>query len=128
MAARPKVLIVEDDHDLRRLYAVGLSQRGFEVLLAANGADALDRAAEIRPDIVLLDMIMPVMDGWELVERLNPEGRESTLPVVVISGQERPREIRHESIVDWISKPASIETLSATLSEHLHSAGRNATA
>jgi CheY-like chemotaxis protein len=126
MAARPKVLIVEDDHDLRRLYAVGLSQRGFDVLLAANGADALDRAAEVQPDIILLDMIMPVMDGWELVERLNPEGRESTLPVVVISGQERPSERHHESIVDWISKPASIETLSASLEGHLQPVHRNA--
>lgn len=124
MAARPRVLIVEDDHDLRRLYAVGLTQKGFEVLLAGNGADALDRAETDQPDIVLLDITMPIMDGWELIERLNPPGRAEPVPVFVVSGRERPGDDRGQAcIVDWIEKPISIEVLANRLRETLSSDG-----
>ena len=58
-----KVLLVEDNADVRRLYAIGLNQRGFEVKLAANGAEAVDRVATERPDYILLDWMMPLMDG-----------------------------------------------------------------
>lgn len=120
MSARSKVLIVEDDHDLRRLYAVGLNQKGFEVLLAGNGADALDRAEIDRPDIVLVDIAMPVMDGWELIGRLNPPGQSGAIPVIVVSGVERPADHWGQAcIVDWIEKPVSIETLSNRIREHL---------
>src|SRR5216110_3102002 len=74
MVGRPKILIVEDNSDVRRLYAIGLNQRGFEVKLAANGAEAVDRIATERPDVVLLDWVMPVMDGGELLSKL----REAT--------------------------------------------------
>ncbi len=120
MTARPRVLIVEDDHDLRRLYAVGLTQKGFEVLLAGNGADALDRAETDRPDLVLLDISMPIMDGWELIERLNPSGCEDPIPVFVVSGGERPGDDRGQAcIIDWIEKPVSIEALAGRLRDYL---------
>lgn len=119
MASRPRVLIVEDDHDLRRLYAVGLTQKGFEVLLAGNGADALDRAETDRPDIVLVDISMPIMDGWELIERLNPPGRLDPIPVVVVTGREKSGDRGRACIVDWMEKPVSIETLAGRLREHL---------
>ena len=67
MASRAKVLIVEDNSDVRRLYAIGLNQRGFEVKLAANGAEAVERIAAEKPDVVLLDWLMPLMDGGEVL-------------------------------------------------------------
>lgn len=127
MTARPRVLIVEDDHDLRRLYAVGLTQKGFEVLLAGNGADALDRAESGQPDVVLVDIAMPIMDGWELIARLNPPERSDPLPVFVVSGRERPGDEREASIVDWIEKPVSIETLASRLRESLSANGFSST-
>lgn len=121
MPARPRVLIVEDDHDLRRLYAVGLNQRGFEVLLAGNGADALVRAETDQPDIVLVDITMPIMDGWELIGRLNPPDKGQAIPVIVVSGRPRPAEDDRGQacITDWIEKPVSIETLAGRLRFHL---------
>ena len=74
-ACKPKVLLVEDNADVRRLYAIGLNQRGFEVKLAANGAEAVDRVATERPDFILLDWMMPLMDGREVVERLDHDER-----------------------------------------------------
>ena len=55
MAGRPKILIVDDNSDVRRLYAIGLNQRGFEVKLASNGAEAVERIAREKPDMILLD-------------------------------------------------------------------------
>ncbi|MDX1584476.1 MAG: response regulator [Thermoanaerobaculia bacterium] len=120
-SSRPRVLIVEDDHDLRRLYAVGLTKRGYEVLLAGTGADALDRVETDRPDIVLVDISMPVMDGWELIERLNPPKRGGIdFPVIVVTGRKKPEDYRGQAcIVDWIEKPVSIETLVRRVESHL---------
>lgn len=108
----PTVLIVEDDGDLRRLYAVGLSHRGYRIRLAANGADALDRLETEDADVVLLDIIMPVMDGWEVIEKINPPDREDPIPVVVLSGTAKPRDKEMPpSLKLWIEKPTSLEEL-----------------
>lgn len=108
MSSKKKVLIVEDNSDLRRLYAIGLNQHGYEVKLASNGAEALDRIEHERPDVILLDILMPIMSGWELLERVN----DPNVPVVVISGQPPAAESRaHPSVVAWLNKPVSIGEL-----------------
>src|SRR5438105_15041624 len=89
MRPKPKVLIVEDNSDVRRLYAIGLNQRGFEVKLAANGAEAVERIVAERPDVILLDWIMPLMDGGEVLRRLSENG-SAGIPIIVISGQPEP--------------------------------------
>src|SRR5216683_2832470 len=75
VTGKPKVLIVEDNSDVRRLYAIGLNQRGFEVKLAANGAEAVERIANEKPDVILLDWVMPLMDGGELLDKLSSDGQ-----------------------------------------------------
>jgi CheY-like chemotaxis protein len=115
MAARAKVLIVEDNSDVRRLYAIGLNQCGFEVKLAANGAEALERVSTERPDVVLLDWVMPLMNGGELLNRLSADGA-AKMPVIVISGHpEPPPEQRDPRIRRWLTKPVSIEELVAEI-------------
>jgi CheY-like chemotaxis protein len=90
MGGKPKVLLVEDNADVRRLFAIGLNQRGFEVKLAANGAEAVDRVATERPDYIVLDWMMPLMDGGEVVERLDHQDGASGIDIIVISGQPAP--------------------------------------
>ena len=109
MVPRAKVLIVEDNSDVRRLYAIGLNQRGFEVKLAANGAEAVERINAEKPDIVLLDWLMPLMDGGEVLSKLAENGNRS-VPVIVISGQPAPEEI-DPRIRRWLVKPVTIEQL-----------------
>src|SRR2546423_4004550 len=92
MAGRPKVLIVEDNSDVRRLYAIGLNQRGFEVKLAANGAEAVDRIVHEKPDVILLDWVMPLMDGGEVLNKLRSNGNRS-LQVIVISRPQPPETV-----------------------------------
>src|SRR5437762_13786214 len=91
MGARPKVLVVDDNSDVRRLYAIGLNQRGFEVKLAANGAEAVERIASEKPDVILLDWLMPLMDGSEVLARISEPA--SPIPIIVISGQPAPAKL-----------------------------------
>jgi CheY-like chemotaxis protein len=111
MGIRTKVLIVDDNSDVRRLYAIGLNQRGFEVKLAANGAEAVERVASERPDVILLDWVMPLMDGGEVLRRLR-EATNSDIPVIVVSGQPQPEENQGDPrIHSWLTKPISIDEL-----------------
>ena len=112
MRTRQRVLVVEDNSDIRRLYAIGLNQRGFEVKLAANGAEALERIVDEKPDIVLLDWLMPLMDGGELLDRI---GNERPIPVIVISGQPAPQTL-DPRIQAWLTKPVSVDELVTVLS------------
>jgi CheY-like chemotaxis protein len=109
---KPKILIVEDNADVRRLYAIGLNQRGFEVKLAANGAEAVERITSgERPDVILLDWLMPLMDGGEVLSRLSGEG-DGSLHVIVVSGQQPPpAETLDPRITSWLTKPVSIDDL-----------------
>ena len=118
MKGKQKVLIVEDNSDLRRLYAIGLNQRGFEVKLASNGAEAVERIETETPDIILLDLIMPIMDGWEVIDRVSASERSSQTPVIVISGQMEPGDDRrHPRIGAWLEKPVTIDELVQKITE-----------
>lgn len=110
MAARQKVLLVEDNADVRRLYAIGLNQRGYEVKLAANGAEAVDRILAERPDFVLLDWMMPLMGGSEVVERLENGDGASDIDIIVISGQPAPPTLPRR-VRSWLTKPLTIDEL-----------------
>jgi len=101
-------LIVDDNSDVRRLYAIGLNQRGFEVKLAANGAEAVERISSERPDVILLDWLMPLMDGSEVLERLSDGASETA--IIVISGQPAPATL-DPRIHSWLSKPITIDEL-----------------
>lgn len=106
--ARPRILIVDDDNDARRLYALGLNQRGFEVKLAANGAEAVERIASERPDVILLDWLMPLMDGREVLDRITDEAADAA--IIVISGQPAPQPL-DPRIRSWLCKPITIDQL-----------------
>jgi CheY-like chemotaxis protein len=106
---RQKILIVEDESDVRRLYAIGLNQHGFEVKLAANGAEAVERVAMEKPDVILLDWRMPLMDGREVLSRL--QDGNGSIPIIVISGQPAPAGRLDPRIRRWLTKPVTIEDL-----------------
>lgn len=110
MAPRTKVLLVEDDADIRRLYAIGLNQRGFEVKLAANGAEAVDRIQTERPDYLLLDWMMPLMGGGEVVSRLEHGTGLDDIDIIVISGQPAPGTLPHR-VRAWLTKPLTVDEI-----------------
>ena len=83
---RPRVLLVDDYPDAREMYTEYLEFSGFDVVQAANGMEALERAAEATPDIILMDLSLPVMDGWEATRRLKADARTASIPVVALTG------------------------------------------
>jgi CheY-like chemotaxis protein len=124
VGSKPKVLLVEDNADVRRLYAIGLNQRGFEVKLAANGAEAVDRVASERPDYILLDWLMPLMDGGEVLERIDAHGEAEGIGIIVISGQPAPQ-VLPRRIRCWLTKPLTVDELVSELSRTPDSARLN---
>ena len=85
-ADRSRVLVVDDYADAREMYSEYLQFSGFEVVEATNGREALQRAVEDQPDIILMDLSLPVMDGWEATRRLKADGRTAGIPVVALTG------------------------------------------
>ena len=69
------VLVVDDDPDVARFVEVNLRSAGYNVSVATNGEEAMERALELRPDLVLLDVMMPKMDGFEVAQRLRRDSR-----------------------------------------------------
>jgi CheY-like chemotaxis protein len=84
-AREPLILLVDDFADNRAMYAQFLTFSGFRVAEAANGKEALARAAELMPDIVVMDLSLPVMDGWEATRRLKADKQTRDIPVVALS-------------------------------------------
>jgi two-component system cell cycle response regulator DivK len=83
---QPLVLVVEDYQDAREMYAAYLQFSGFQVAEAANGVEAVEKTQELLPDIVLMDLALPQMDGWEATRRLKSDGRTSHIPIVALTG------------------------------------------
>jgi two-component system, cell cycle response regulator DivK len=84
---RPRrVLLVDDYPDAREMYSEYLKFSGFDVIEASNGLEALQRAIDNSPDIILMDLSLPVMDGWEATRRLKEDARTATIPVVALTG------------------------------------------
>jgi len=111
---QPCVLIVEDQDDLRRLYARHLSTSGFHVIEAANGAEAIERASSGNPDVVLMDLSLPVMDGWEATRKLKADARTSHIPVVALTAHDGAGELERATSAgcNWfVPKPCSPDAL-----------------
>ncbi len=79
---RPLVLVVDDFTDGRDLVCVALASAGFSTVEATNGQDALDRARELLPDLIVLDLALPIVDGWEVARRLKADPTTAYLPIV----------------------------------------------
>jgi two-component system, chemotaxis family, chemotaxis protein CheY len=109
------ILVVDDDSDLREFLRLMLTSMGFEVTSAANGQQALDVMESYNPDLILLDMKMPVMNGWEFCAAL--EGRVAPRPpIVVLTAAPDPAARAAEVHADgWLGKPFEYADLEATV-------------
>lgn len=83
---QPLVLVVEDYQDAREMYSEYLRFSGYDVVEASNGHDAIERATELVPDIILMDLALPRMDGWEATRRLKENTKTKHIPVVALTG------------------------------------------
>jgi len=109
-----KVLVVEDDTDNRRIVTKVLSVEGYEVVEATDGIEALTQARAQLPDLILMDLALPNMDGWEATRQLKGDARTRSIPVVALTavamrGDEE--QARAAGCDDYISKPARPSTI-----------------
>ena len=89
MESNPKrILIVEDSKDARDVYEVWLSMKGFSVIVAGDGQEGLDKALQLRPDLIIMDLSLPVISGWEAIRRLKADTRTGHIPVLILTGHE----------------------------------------
>ena len=127
---RPRVLIVEDEVIVRVCLAETLEDAGYQVATAPNGADALVQIQEHRPDAVLLDLLMPVMDGLEFLHARHAQPWLATVPVVVLSagGLETLRQATALRATAVLAKPVNLDVLSAVLEQVLRESPSSAPA
>jgi DNA-binding response OmpR family regulator len=119
----PRVLIVDDEPDVLLLLRIELEAEGYETLLAADGETAVRRILEERPDVVLLDVMMPVVDGWGVLQRL-AEHRTDTR-VIVLSAKASDGDVAHALELgahEYVTKPFEPAALLATVAHVLSSA------
>jgi CheY-like chemotaxis protein len=83
---RPKILVVDDDKDIRTVITEILDQSGYEVFTAASGQQGLDLAGQIVPNLIVLDLMMPGMDGWTVLTKLQHKPQLADIPVIILSG------------------------------------------
>ena len=106
--SRPLVLIVEDQSDLRLMYVEHLTVSGFDVIEAGNGAEAIDHTSTNLPNVVLMDLSLPVLDGWEATRRLKSDSRTAHIPIVALTGCDGSGELERATLAgcDWfVPKP-----------------------
>jgi DNA-binding response OmpR family regulator len=109
-----KILAVDDEPEMTELMQFHLVRAGYEVITAANGWEAIDAVRQSRPDIILLDLMLPDLDGFGVCEILRRDALTATIPIVIISAWASP-DSRHLGLelgaLDYITKPFSPQEL-----------------
>jgi DNA-binding response OmpR family regulator len=102
-----KILIIEDEEIILNLLQKKLSQEGYEISVAKDGQEGLRLMKEVKPDLILLDIVMPKIGGFEVMEEMQKEDELKNIPVIVVSNSGQPVEIdkaRALGAKDWLIK------------------------
>ena len=116
----PKILSIEDDVDLQQVVAYVLKKKGWEVIFAYDGKDGLEKAIELKPDLILLDMMLPGLNGIEVITELKANAATKAIPVIVMTAFPSDAQFI-ESVavamgaVKYLAKPVHIDTLIETV-------------
>ncbi|HAW50634.1 TPA: two-component system response regulator [bacterium] len=104
----PKILVIDDDVDMVDLLKIFLEEEGYTVITSLSGKKGIDYAHKYQPDFILLDIMMPEIDGWEVCRRLKACSKTKDIPIAIITARIRSEEnkiVETKSIVDYITKP-----------------------
>jgi CheY-like chemotaxis protein len=115
---KPVVLLVDDYPDAREMYAEYLEFSGFDIIQAGNGVEAIERAQDSNPDVILMDLSLPVMDGWEATRRLKADERTKRIPVLAVTGHALTgvsNDAKNAGCDGFITKPCLPEDLVAEI-------------
>jgi two-component system cell cycle response regulator DivK len=126
---QPLVLVVEDYQDAREMYAAYLQFSGYRVAEATNGLEAIEKTVELLPDIILMDLALPRMDGWEATRRLKLDERTRHIPIVALTGHAlagHAEGARQAGCDSFVTKPCLPDALVAEIQRMLSSRGSDA--
>jgi two-component system, cell cycle response regulator DivK len=121
----PLVLVVDDFEDNRVMYVEYLQFHGFRVAEAVNGAEAVALAGQLVPDLVVMDLSLPVMDGWEATRRLKADSKTRHIVVIALTGHAEPTHAKRAieaGCDDFAAKPCLPDQLLAKIRGHLEAA------
>jgi len=112
---KKQILCIEDDEEMIDLIRLILTRRGFEVIGASNGASGLEIIKDKKPDLILLDLMMPEMDGWEVYQLIKSDEASQNIPVIVVTAKaqsiDRVLGLHIAKVDDFITKPFSPQEL-----------------
>jgi DNA-binding response OmpR family regulator len=121
-----KILVAEDERDIRELIGFTLRFAGFEVVLVSNGAEAVKQAAAEQPNLILLDVRMPKMSGYEACRHLKDDPSTSDIPIVFLSAKGQEKEIEQgldSGALEYIVKPFAPDALTDRVRDILQRTG-----
>jgi DNA-binding response OmpR family regulator len=127
--AKPRILIVDDEPDLIAVLRMGLLMEGFEVLEAADGEEGLRKAQQEKPDLMVLDLMLPRIDGYQVCRTLKFDARYKSLPIFILSARpgDRDKRLALEMGADlFISKPYDLKDLVNRIRQRLKLDGQAA--
>jgi len=122
MMTKKKILVVEDEAELTGAIQIRLEQAGYEVLIAYDGQDALEKARTENPDLIVLDLMLPKIDGYKVCRMLKFDEKYKKIPVVMLTAraQEKDENLGYEVGADaFITKPFKYQVLLAKIAELL---------
>ncbi|HZH77296.1 MAG TPA: response regulator [Archangium sp.] len=122
MAHKKKILLVDDSRTVLLMHQLLLADRGYELLTARDGEEALEKALAARPDLIFLDVIMPGMDGFETCQALRAHETTRDIPIIMVTTSGEPQNIQRgfdSGCTDYITKPFNDNELLDKLERYL---------
>jgi CheY-like chemotaxis protein len=114
MSMKKKILVIDDEADIREIVRIYLEEEGCEVIEASNGQEGILKAQAERPDLIVLDIMLPGINGFEVAKHLKDDPNTQDIPVIILSVLAQDSQYR-QGILDYISKPFRQEELVATV-------------
>jgi two-component system, OmpR family, alkaline phosphatase synthesis response regulator PhoP len=121
-----KILVVDDEPPIVRLMEFILAREGYEMVIAVNGQEALSQVAEHKPDLILLDIMMPRIDGYEVARTLRADPAYRHIPIIMLSAKAQDDDVRKGidvGVNEYITKPFSPQHLVVTVRKYLDPPG-----
>jgi two-component system, cell cycle response regulator DivK len=125
----PKILLVEDNEMNRDMLSRRLSRRGYEVVIATDGQEGVDLAGSASPDVILMDMSLPIIDGWEATRRIKAASATAGIPVIALTAHAMSGD-REQALKagcdDYDTKPIEFNRLLGKIADQLERTGKSA--
>jgi len=125
MRKKKKILVVDDEKDIREIIKISLVQDGYTVIEAPRGRTAIQLAHEEKPDLITLDVMLPDIDGFEVAKALKEDPKTANIPIVILSVMSEDKKEYRRGIADYISKPFTPESLVDTVKKVIEEGGKS---